>query len=270
MKGVFISHSTENRELTKQVIELLQLGMGIGRDRIFCTSLNGDLCTGEDFITTIKTKMQECEMVLALITPEYLQSKFCMMELGAAWVQESYLCPFLGSGVTYKDLEDTPLKSFQIRKLEDKKDLYAVYDEMATKQFMMKLDSMQFQGKVDEFLQKVSIHTGAKDHFIYPDSDGYYQVKIDEIRKVPPQYRCYKIAGNLALQERQQDPVQEESQWIFFQAGMFDDLKPGDFVQLKVERTEQKMFKDIGRVRNIYLKELCILENADVRGSKIR
>ena len=241
MKGVFISHSTENRELTKQVIELLQLGMGIGRDRIFCTSLSGDLCTGEDFITTIKTKMQE-----------------------------SYLCPFLGSGVTYKDLEDTPLRSFQIRKLEEKKDLYAVYDEMATKQFMMKLDSMQFQGKVDEFLQKVSIHTGAKEHFIYPDSDGYYQVKIDEIRKVPPQYRCYKIAGNLALQERQQDPVQEESQWIFFQAGMFDDLKPGDFVQLKVERTEQKMFKDIGRVRNIYLKELCILENADVRGSKIR
>ncbi len=156
MKGVFISHSTKNRELTEQVIELLQLGMGIGRDRIFCTSLNGDLCTGEDFITTIKTKMQE-----------------------------SYLCPFLGNGVSYKDLEDTPLKSFQIRKLDERKDLYAVYDEIATKQFMMKLDSMQFQGKLDEFLQKISIHTEAKDNFIYPDSDGYYQVKIDEIRKVP-------------------------------------------------------------------------------------
>ncbi len=62
------------------------------------------------------------------------------------------------------------------------------------------------------------------------------------------------------MQERRQGPVQEESQWIFFQAGMFDDLKPGDFVQLKVERTEQKKFKDIGWVRNIYLKELCILK----------
>ena len=58
------------------------------------------------------------------------------------------------------------------------------------------------------------------------------------------------------MQERRQGPVQEESQWIFFQAGMFDDLKPGDFVQLKVERTEQ----NIGWVRNIYLKELCILK----------
>lgn len=39
MNGIFISHSTKNKKLVEQVMELLQLGMGIGRNHIFCTSL---------------------------------------------------------------------------------------------------------------------------------------------------------------------------------------------------------------------------------------
>lgn len=87
MKGVFISHSTKNRELVEQFVEFLKLGMGVENSRIFCTSENGTLPTGRNFVEIIRQEVQEREMVIALITPEYLQSRFCMMELGAAWVE---------------------------------------------------------------------------------------------------------------------------------------------------------------------------------------
>ena len=86
MKGIFISHSTKNGELVEQFVEFLKLGMGIENSRIFCTSENGTLPTGRHFVEIIKREVQKREMVIVLITPEYLKSRFCMMELGAAWV----------------------------------------------------------------------------------------------------------------------------------------------------------------------------------------
>ena len=54
MNGIFISHSTKDRELVEQIVELLQLGMGVEPSKIFCTSLEGTLPTGEDFKGTLR------------------------------------------------------------------------------------------------------------------------------------------------------------------------------------------------------------------------
>lgn len=153
MSGVFISHSTKNKELVERVIELLQMGTGMGRQTIFCTSLNETLPTGEDFISIIKQNMKECEMVIALITPEYLQSRFCLMELGAAWVHASYLCPILAPDVDYKDLGDTPLKSLQMRKMDSDNDWFAIYDEIINRKIITVIDCTQFNRKLREFLE---------------------------------------------------------------------------------------------------------------------
>ena len=153
MCGVFISYSTNNQKLVEQVIELLQMGTGMGRQNIFCTAFNEALPTGEDFVSVIKQNMKACEMVIALITLEYLQSKFCMMELGAAWMEASYLCPILGSGVDYKDLDNTPLKSLQMRKMDDDDDWFAIYNEIVNRKIVEHFDCTQFNRKLREFLQ---------------------------------------------------------------------------------------------------------------------
>lgn len=82
MAKIFISHSTKNRELIKILVEFLQMGMGISRGDIFCTSYPEELPTGEQFIEEIRQKMKNCEVVFLVITEDFLRSQFCLTEMG--------------------------------------------------------------------------------------------------------------------------------------------------------------------------------------------
>ena len=72
--------------------------------------------------------MQECDTVISLITAEYLQSPFCLVEMGAAWALCKQYFPLLT--VKYEELDSTPLKGIQMRKLDEQEDLSVVYDEL--------------------------------------------------------------------------------------------------------------------------------------------
>ena len=92
MAKVFISYSSRNQELALCFIEFLQLGMGIRKSDIFCTVFPDSLTTGENFIERIRTEIESCEVVISLITGEYLQSTFCIAEMGIAWgMRKRYL-----------------------------------------------------------------------------------------------------------------------------------------------------------------------------------
>ena len=68
MSKVFISHSTMNKEIVKGFVDFLQMGMGIARNEIFCTSYPNMLPTGEGFIKKIKEELKDCEAVIFIIT----------------------------------------------------------------------------------------------------------------------------------------------------------------------------------------------------------
>lgn len=250
MKGIFISHSTKNKELVEQLVELLKLGMGVDNSKIFCTQLKGTLPTGKDFVSKIKEEVQKREMVIAIITPEYLKSVFCMMELGAAWVGAEYLCPILAGGVKYEDLAGSPLSGIQMRMIDSKEDWYVVYDELV-RQGIILTNTAQFSKKLDDFMQYAVFCPKKSSHLISPDAKGYYCVEIEKERKVPPLYKCYLIKGKLDLKESGEQ-TEDESHWIFYNKGVYDDLRPGDKVRLKVCKTDRKYFADIGWARNIY------------------
>ncbi len=265
MKGIFISHSTKNGELVEQFVEFLKLGMGIENSRIFCTSENGTLPTGRHFVEIIKREVQKREMVIALITPEYLKSRFCMMELGAAWVVAQYLCPILAGRVDYKDLDDTPLAGMQMRKIDSEDDLCAVYDEMVRQEFVS-VNIAQFNKKRIDFMKRISaveseqacetsaMEEGGRHH---SDSEGYYNVIVEEERSVPAPYKCYKIKGRLSLTMEEQDDT--KGHWIFYRKDAFGPLKAGDHVCLKVAKTEKRYFPDIGWARNIYPEDMHVM-----------
>ncbi len=265
MKGIFISHSTKNRQLVEQFVEFLKLGMGIDNGRIFCTSINGTLPTGTNFVEVISREVQEREMVIALITPEYLESRFCMMELGAAWIEAQYLCPILAGGVDYSDLKDTPLAGVQMRKIDSEDDLCAVYDEMVRQEFVS-VNIAQFNKKRAEFLKELTAvepeqgceAVDLEESGLYrPDSEGYYYVTVEKERPVPAPYKCYKIKGRLFLGTEEKDDTL--SHWIFYQKDVFVSLKAGDRVCLKVAKTQRRFFPDIGLARNIYPENMHVM-----------
>ena len=47
------------------------------------------------FIEKIRRNLQECETVISIITEEYLESTFCLVEMGAAWAMSKHYFPLV-------------------------------------------------------------------------------------------------------------------------------------------------------------------------------
>ena len=247
MSRLFISHSSQDKEAVQEFVEFLVLGMGISREDIFCTSLSGTLPNGQPFIDSIRSALRDCQQVLCFLTPSYLQSKFCMAELGAAWIQTGKIIPLLVSPLQYGDLNNTPLMGMQMLRRE-RSDLMNLYDELCACQVAKSGRTAEFDRQLKAYLQHTS-----RSQFVIPDAEGCYYIKIAAVRPTPPQYRCYKLEKLLQLRETM---APNESHWIFYRAGMYEDLAVGDTVAVRIDSTELRSFPDIGYARNIYPKDL--------------
>ncbi|MBY5551050.1 TIR domain-containing protein [Rhizobium leguminosarum] len=85
---VFISHATADVGLAKLVVNFLKEAVGVRDADIFCSSLPGhSIPLMEDFNDYIRDQIEQPSLVLALLTPTYFDSDFCLMELGAAWAK---------------------------------------------------------------------------------------------------------------------------------------------------------------------------------------
>lgn len=257
MSRLFISHSSQDKEAVHAFVEFLVLGMGISREDIFCTSLNGTLPAGQFFIERIRAALQDCRQVLCFLTPNYMKSVSCVAELGAAWIQTSKIIPLLVPPMQYSDFNNTPLLGMQMLRL-DRADLMDLYDQLCVCQVAKSGRTAEFDRQLKAYLQHID-QPQLKPSWIAPDAYGYYRVKITSIRSTPPQYRCYKLESPLQLQEKM---VPGESHWIFFKAGMYEDLAVGDTVAVLVGSTKLHKFPDIGYARNIYPDELKKLSSS--------
>ncbi len=250
MARVFISYSSKDERLVEKFIEFLQLGMGVSRNNIFCTAFEETLTTGEAFIENIRKGLEDCEAVISIITEEYLKSKFCMIEMGAAWAMSKRYFPMIL--IPVDRLNKTPLYSMQMRKLNDSGDISTVYDELFECGISEKRQTAQFNKRLPEFIRQTDeICNG--DYIIEKDEDGYYETVIKEVRKVKENYRCYGIKGHIA---EPPDGEQANSDWIFYWRDMFPDLQVGERVRFKVSKSEVKIFSDLGRARNLYPADL--------------
>jgi hypothetical protein len=118
-KSVFISHAVKDAELAKEIVELIEEGMGVPESEIFCSSLPGyGIPSGQNFVTYIKDQMIEPKVVVLLLTPAYFESKFCLSELGAAWIKSHRIFPILVPPLTYGDVKDVLLGT-QLANIED-------------------------------------------------------------------------------------------------------------------------------------------------------
>ena len=251
MKKVFISFSSKNQQLAEKFLEFLQLGMGLRRRDVFCTAFPEKLQTGENFIETIRQQMQECDTVISLITAEYLQSPFCLVEMGAAWALCKQFFPLLT--VKYEELDRTPLKGIQMRKLDEQEDLSVVYDELHRCKVLEGHSTAEFYRRTVEFVSYVKKWI-AGDYVLHPDEEGYYETVIESVRELSQkQYRCYGIKGHL---DNPPDGEQANSDWLFYWGNTFPDLVPGDRVRFKTSKSKVNVFQDLGRARNIYPDDL--------------
>ncbi len=103
---VFVSHASADSELARTLVErLLQLGCGVPAKQIFFTSATSTgVPAGTDFRAYIKDRAQGAGLVIAVVTQAYLDSSFCMTEVGAAWVLGKDFYPIAAPTLPYSSL----------------------------------------------------------------------------------------------------------------------------------------------------------------------
>ena len=98
---VFISHSSEDAELAKPLIDLLRKALHLQSDDIRCTSVDGyRMQAGASIDDRLRAEVHDAELLVCLVTPNSLDSAYVIFELGARWGAEKPMIPLLASGVT--------------------------------------------------------------------------------------------------------------------------------------------------------------------------
>lgn len=105
MADIFISHAAKDVRLVEAIVQLIEGGIGIRSSQIFCSSMEElGVPPGADFKTHIKERLGEAKVVIAVVSPQYYNSAFCMCELGATWALTKVFMPILVPPINYSDL----------------------------------------------------------------------------------------------------------------------------------------------------------------------
>lgn len=129
-RPIFLSHAAADKILADHFEKLLTKVLNITSDDIFCTSLEGQgVKKGDNFVESIRGQVTGAKAVVALISPAYLDSAFCMAELGAAWALSTYRLPIVVPPNDFKVMDATLLGIAGI-KLDDQDQLTQALEEL--------------------------------------------------------------------------------------------------------------------------------------------
>ena len=153
-RDIFISHAVKDKDLVENFVDnILQLGMGISTEDIFCSSLSGmGIPSGKNFIDYIKEEIQQPKVVIVFFSKSYISSQFCMCELGATWAMTHKILPILVPPLTYSDVKGV-LTGIQVDKLNDADDLnrfQQTFSEILEKDILFP----QWEKKRNKFLKE--------------------------------------------------------------------------------------------------------------------
>jgi len=151
---IFISHSSQDEELVNAFMDLFQTQFNLTRQNFFNTS-DFQLELGGNWIEEIKTAMQESTLVLPIITPNYLDSHFCLCELGAAWVKDTQLFPIIVPPLTHRALDATPYRAWkQSVTLDSEEGMTRLYDAFVKNKIGTDPSVTRFLKRVRTFLSQ--------------------------------------------------------------------------------------------------------------------
>lgn len=128
MSSIFISHAAADRKLATLLVDFLKEAIGVPVGAIFCSSIaDNGVPLGADFNDYIKQQIEAPKLTLLLMTPAYLESAFCMMELGAAWSRNHPALAIVVPPVGF-DMVTKTLGLKQAWNIQDKKGLIGLRD----------------------------------------------------------------------------------------------------------------------------------------------
>jgi hypothetical protein len=126
---LFVSYASPDTDLANAFINFLRLGCDLRERQVFSTARPGALPPGIQFVEAIREALDTADMAVLLLTPSYYESRFCLAEAGATWVQNKAHIPVLVPPINYHDLEGVQLGE-QAVKIDSSSDLDDVRDSI--------------------------------------------------------------------------------------------------------------------------------------------
>ena len=152
---LFISHAASDQSLVNIFADLVESGIGVSPFDIFCSSRKGQgVPPGDGFMPSIGAHLDEATCVIALITPNFYGSGFCMCELGVVWIQAKSFIPILVPPLEVGDLKAV-LAGLQVLKIGDKADLDELRDEIVKRISIPMLPTPRWNERRDAFLKSL-------------------------------------------------------------------------------------------------------------------
>jgi hypothetical protein len=148
---LFISHSSKDAPIVKAFVDkILKLSLKIESDQIFCTSLDeSSIKSGEDFRNAIKQKLQMASLVILIISDNYRKSEVCLNEMGATWVLNNRVVPFIVPPINYESVGFIHEPN-QLLKINKKENLLKFIDEEKIENKIVKIG--EISRHVDDFI----------------------------------------------------------------------------------------------------------------------
>ncbi|MGO6937867.1 TIR domain-containing protein [Rhizobium johnstonii] len=108
MADIFISHAVADQAVADKLVSFLKEAIGVPSAAIFCSSVDGHgIPLGDDFNEYMKKEIQKPKLVILLMTPRYMESWFCLMELGATWAISLNPLPIVVPPVQFDAISST-------------------------------------------------------------------------------------------------------------------------------------------------------------------
>lgn len=108
MTDIFISHAVADTALANKFVAFLKEAIGVPAKSIFCSSVDGqNIPFGDDFNDYMKKQIQSPKLVILMMTPCYMESWFCLMELGATWAKSLKALPIVVPPVKFSAVSST-------------------------------------------------------------------------------------------------------------------------------------------------------------------
>ena len=157
------SFNRGTKPIVEAFVEFLRLTLDLRRQDIYCTTIIGTIPTGVRFIEHIKEHIEGTQVVILLLTENYFQSKFCLAEMGAAWMINKNIYPILVPPLNFDVLDGTPIAGTQCKSISSPDTLIGIVDEFYSLGVMdtapigtlVAQKARDFYGNMDEIMAKI-------------------------------------------------------------------------------------------------------------------
>lgn len=153
---IFISHSSKDIKLVSSFVDnILKLCIGLNDSDIFCTSIEEmGIRSGQNFREAIKTELINSKVIIQIITANYKESEVCMNEMGAAWVLNKNVVPFILSPINFTNVGFIQ-SSNQLLALDQKDKLLKFIEDSRGSLYDLNLNVISVNRYIDIFINSI-------------------------------------------------------------------------------------------------------------------